>query len=649
MGDAKEAATPQQNSKAQYLALLRHNIALIQRSVAHVEQRYMARVLRSLPYVRRQLKENASVLALVVKEALQDKNVEAVRDALLQLLPAPYAEEGTDKAEPMDEDASASAATVSAEAVPEMVAYLRLLVVVYTLDQRKDVPVATQLCKLALDQVLAQNRRSLDLLGGKLVFYLGRCYELSTGGLAALRDTLLGIQRTASLRHDSETNATVINLLLRLYIVDGNLYDQADKLVARAPFPRAHASNPQVARYDYYVGRIRAVQLNYSDAHAHLQQAIRRAPQQGLLAPKSSGKEAAPDSDQNRLLAAGFLQTAYKFLIIVELLMGDLPERAVFRIAMLRRALAAYLPIVQAVRVGDLSLFQSTLQKHQELFQHDKTYSLILRLRHNVIKTGIRRISLAYSRISLADITRKLHLESEEDAEYVIAKAIRDGVIDARVEHDSATMVSNEAVDIYATNEPQAQLQQRINFCIQLHNDSVKVRHATDPGDALLARFPPGRACLCDCRPRARARARERNRRRRTGRVRRGLAVAFVLPPRGFLHRTMDTPVTPTSASPSPPSHQGAALRDARTRSQPVPVEEIVRRDLETRTRAVIDALYELATRAADVQPSAQMGDNVYVAYSCSNNVVRCLADIDVMRGHIHALLPKDAIEYVGR
>ncbi|KAL4401658.1 26S proteasome non-ATPase regulatory subunit [Malassezia pachydermatis] len=364
------------------------------------------------------------------------------------------------------------------DALPELVAYLRLLVVAYLIDQPSQREKAMQLCAKAVDETVKQNRRSLDLLSAKLVFFLGRCYELNKEqGLSALRDTLLALQRTSSLRHDAETNATVLNLLLRMYMVEGNLYDQADKLVARAPFPRTKASNPQVARYDYYVGRIRAVQLNYSEAHAHLQQAIRRAPQQGLLETRSSTQQDSEKASTSpaKPLAAGFLQTAYKLLIIVELLMGDLPDRAVFRIPMLRAALASYLPIVQAVRVGDLSLFQATLHKHQDLFLRDKTYSLILRLRHNVIKTGIRRISLAYSRISLADITRKLHLESEEDAEYVIAKAIRDGVIDARVEHDSATMVSNEAVDIYATNEPQAQLQQRIDFCLQLHNDSVKV------------------------------------------------------------------------------------------------------------------------------------------------------------------------------
>lgn len=130
---------------------------------------------------------------------------------------------------------------------------------------------------------------------------------------------------------------------------------------------------------------------------------------------------------------------------------------------------------LSAVRIGDLFRFSNTLQTYTGLFQADKTYSLILRLRHNVIKTGIRTISLAYSRISLADITKKLHLESEEDAEYIVAKAIRDGVIEAQVNHERGEMTSRETGDVYATNEPQAQLRQRINFCLQLHNESVKV------------------------------------------------------------------------------------------------------------------------------------------------------------------------------
>ena len=75
-----------------------------------------------------------------------------------------------------------------------------------------------------------------------------------------------------------------------------------------------------------------------------------------------------------------------------------------------------------AVRNGDLTQFNQVLEKHMHQFQNDHTYTLIIRLRHNVIKTGIRRISLSYSRISLRDIADKLGLDDTLDAEYIVAK-----------------------------------------------------------------------------------------------------------------------------------------------------------------------------------------------------------------------------------
>src|SRR6202000_3439557 len=93
-----------------------------------------------------------------------------------------------------------------------------------------------------------------------------------------------------------------------------------------------------------------------------------------------------------------------------------------------------------AVRTGSLTQFQATLAAHSVQFTEDKTYTLILRLRQNVIKTGIRQLSLSYSRISLRDICIKLHLDSEEDAEYIVGKAIRDGVIEGRIVHEKGWM-----------------------------------------------------------------------------------------------------------------------------------------------------------------------------------------------------------------
>jgi 26S proteasome regulatory subunit N3 len=108
----------------------------------------------------------------------------------------------------------------------------------------------------------------------------------------------------ASLRHDDDAQASLINQLLRNYI-QYSLYDQADKLVSKTTFPSS-AGDPQFARYHYYLGRIKAVQLNYTAAHQILQQAIRRAPQ-----PK---------------ITPGLYQAVHMLFVVVQSLMGDIPE-----------------------------------------------------------------------------------------------------------------------------------------------------------------------------------------------------------------------------------------------------------------------------------------------------------------------------------
>jgi 26S proteasome regulatory subunit N3 len=100
---------------------------------------------------------------------------------------------------------------------------------------------------------------------------------------------------------------------------------------------------------------------------------------------------------------------------------------------------------------------------------------LVLRLRQNVIKTGIRRLSLSYSRIALRDICVKLHLDSEEDAEYIVGKAVRDGVIEGRVVHERGWMECRGEGRGYGPEVADA-FGRRIGVCLELHNQSVKVR-----------------------------------------------------------------------------------------------------------------------------------------------------------------------------
>jgi len=237
------------------------------------------------------------------------------------------------------------------------------------------------------------------------------------------------------------------------------LYDQADKLVSKVTFREDTAPSNQYARYLFYQGKIKSVQLDYTEAYKCLLGAIRKAPQTS---------------------ARGFRQAVHKLTCIVQLLMGEIPERSIFRQPGLKNALSPYLQLTQAVRIGDLAAFHDVVSKFGDLFKADKTFTLIQRLRHNVIKTGLRKINVAYARISFVDICTKLHLESAEDAEFIVAKAIRDGVINATINHQERYIRSKENLDIYSTQEPQVAFHRRIIFCLNTHNEAVKAM-----------RFPP--------------------------------------------------------------------------------------------------------------------------------------------------------------
>ncbi|KAJ0967025.1 hypothetical protein J5N97_023942 [Dioscorea zingiberensis] len=341
--------------------------------------------------------------------------------------------------------------------LPELEMYCYMLVLIFLIDQKK-YNEAKACSSASIARLKNINRRTVDVLASRLYFYYSYSYEL-TNSLAEIRGNLLALHRMATLRRDELGQETLLNLLLRNYL-HYNLYDQAEKLRSKAPRFEAH-SNQQFCRYLFYLGKIRTIQLEYTDAKESLLQAARKAP----------------------IAARGFRIQCNKWAIIVRLLLGEIPERTVFMQKGMKKALTPYFELTNAVRIGDLELFKTVAEKFSSTFSSDRTQNLIVRLRHNVIRTGLRNISISYSRISLADVARKLRLDSENpvaDAESIVAKAIRDGAIDATIDHANGWMVSKETGDVYSTNEPQFAFNSRIAFCLNMHNEAVRA-----------LRFPP--------------------------------------------------------------------------------------------------------------------------------------------------------------
>mmetsp|Transcript_11058 Transcript_11058/g.23793 ORF Transcript_11058/g.23793 Transcript_11058/m.23793 type:complete len:508 (-) Transcript_11058:111-1634(-) len=342
----------------------------------------------------------------------------------------------------------------------EVQAYVAILCLVRVLD-KKNLTAAKEIADAMVAKFKVQNRRSLDALTAQMWFYYARVYELLDNA-AETRGELLAAYRTASLHHDAMGQATLLNLLLRNYL-HYNLYDQAFKLAQKTTFPETR-SNAQYARYLFYIGRIKAVRLEYSEAHSKLLQAIRKAP-------------------QGPQIGRGFRLAATKLAIVVELLMGEIPSRSTFTQRELSTRLKPYFAITQAVRLGDLSAFSAVQAEHEALWRKDKTLTLINRLRYNVIRAGLRNVNLSYSKIGFADVAAKLGLESHEEASGVIAKAIVDGVIDAKIDHDAGFVQSKSDSTLDTVGERSRALHRRIAFCLQLHNDSVRAMQYPEKQD----------------------------------------------------------------------------------------------------------------------------------------------------------------------
>mmetsp|Transcript_9718 Transcript_9718/g.23536 ORF Transcript_9718/g.23536 Transcript_9718/m.23536 type:complete len:542 (+) Transcript_9718:192-1817(+) len=267
----------------------------------------------------------------------------------------------------------------------------------------------------------------------------------------ALRNVMAKAHNMACLRRDVDCQATLLNLMLR-DLLEHSQVEQANKLLSNATFPES-ASNNELCRYLYYSGRIQALRLEYTTAFSNLSQCLRKAPTNTGL---------------------GFRITVQRLLVVVQLLMGEIPKRHVFFTKGMKTELAPYLTITQAVRRGDLAVYTKVVSEQSSQLQMDNTYTLISRLAQQVVKAGLRKLHVSYSRLSLQDVADRLGLPSATSAEFVVAKAVRDGVLDATIHHEEGYVQSHDLVDVYATKEPAEAFHRRIAYCLTTHNDAVR-------------------------------------------------------------------------------------------------------------------------------------------------------------------------------
>jgi len=231
------------------------------------------------------------------------------------------------------------------------------------------------------------------------VYYLISLVAEKSGTYKDIINELIQSYRRACLDLDEITQVTLINCIVRYYL-RSNAVEQARNFLSKIKF-HENISTHEDARYLFYLGRINAIQMNYSEAFKNLTNSLRKAPEK---------------------TADGFKIIVQKLLIIVEMLMGEVPDLASFYNLSFASSLISYLDLIKAVKKGDLSEFKNVLVKYESTFTKDGNYTLIQRLRQVVIKIGLRKINLSYSRISFEKINEILNPEEENDIDLILSK-----------------------------------------------------------------------------------------------------------------------------------------------------------------------------------------------------------------------------------
>lgn len=333
--------------------------------------------------------------------------------------------------------------------IPEVTLFNTLLLILHVIDNKLHDEAFKCLTSLIKTLNAYNNLNRLDTVNwikAKAFYY----YALEAERLGKSKyiiNDLISAYRTACLEMNDETQVTLINCVLRYYLQTSN-YEQAKNFLSKSKYTE-NINVEEDSRHLYYLGKINAINMNYSDSFSNLTNSLRKAP---------TG-------------AKGFIATIEKLQMIVELLMGDIPNINTY---IHLNKIKPYMQIFNAVKKGNLSDFKLILNHHKTIFFRDQTYNLMQRLRLIVIKIGLRKINLSYSRISIKDITQKLNLGSENETTLIIMKSIRDGVFLGRINAETGVVESEEITDVYSTFEPHKAFLRRIEFLNNINNEAKK-------------------------------------------------------------------------------------------------------------------------------------------------------------------------------
>lgn len=189
----------------------------------------------------------------------------------------------------------------------------------------------------------------------------------------------------------------VYNYALRRMLLK-NYIEEAGHFLTNCEFPE-HEQNTQLCKFLFYKGYYMGLTGDLGQSVLLLSQALRKAPESYLKGESRASKN--------------FKLLAQKHLIVVSLLRSEMPTKKLFK----NPRLAQYKQLVLLVSKGHFKQFREHLETCQAQFKRDLVFPLLQKLKSVVIKNGLKKLSQAYSSLSVVELMYKLGLHNEKKLE----------------------------------------------------------------------------------------------------------------------------------------------------------------------------------------------------------------------------------------
>lgn len=171
---------------------------------------------------------------------------------------------------------------------------------------------------------------------------------------------------------------------------------EAHQLIKNWAFPES-IQYIYFTKYLFYKGLFFGLVGQYQKAYQHMNDAFRKVPE---------NQEKLTDGLKN------FILLIQKHMIVLNLMLNELPSIEIFTEV---PRLKNYKGLVKTVSQGHNEEFAKYLHDHKEEFTRDLVYPLLNKMRVVVLRNAVKKLSIAYTRISVADVLAKIGVKANDN------------------------------------------------------------------------------------------------------------------------------------------------------------------------------------------------------------------------------------------